>query len=64
MVTVLILVGVTGCSSATSDAAFCGPTYSRAIDNLADAALADPGINDVTGGAVADVVAGHDAGCR
>lgn len=59
---VLALVGVTACTR-PSDAAFCGPTYSGAVDRLGKEALAHKATPEALGNAVADVVTGHKAGC-
>lgn len=60
--TALVLTGVTGCVS-VSDAAFCEPTFTGAVDRLRTEALAAPDIPEPLGDAVADVVTGHGAGC-
>ena len=56
-----MLIGATGCAT-VSDAAFCGPTFSGAIEALATQ-LADPATPDELGKAGTAVVLGHDAGC-
>ena len=56
------VTGATACAS-VSDAAFCGPTFTGAIDALATQ-LADPATPDSVGRAGTAVVIGHDAGCR
>lgn len=56
-----VAIGVTGCKNA-SDAGFCRPAFTSAVDRLASEALAAD-IPDSLGNAVADVVTGHDAGC-
>jgi hypothetical protein len=55
------VTGATGCATA-SDAAFCGPTFTGAINALAEQ-LADPATPDELGKAGTAVVLGHDAGC-
>jgi len=45
-----------------SDAAFCGPDFTGAIDRLA-MALPDPMTPDAVGRAGTAVVLAHDAGC-
>ena len=57
----LPLLGVTSCLG-VSDAAFCGPDFTAAIDRLADA-LPHPDTPDEVGRAGTAVVVGHDAGC-
>lgn len=56
-----LLLGVTSCVG-VSDAAFCGPDFTGAIDRLADA-LPHPDTPDEVGRAGTAVVVGHDAGC-
>lgn len=56
-----LLLGVTSCLG-VSDAAFCGPDYTAAIDRLA-VALPNPDTPDEVGRAGTAVVVGHDAGC-
>ena len=60
--TLAMLIGATGCAT-VSDAAFCGPSFTGAIDALAEQ-LAAPGTPDNVGRAGTAVVLGHDAGCR
>lgn len=60
MLTATIL-GVTTCG-AVSDAAFCGPDYTEAIERLA-VELDHPATRDPLGRAGTAVVTGHDAGC-
>ena len=60
-IAMLPLLGVTACLNVT-DAAFCGPDYTGAIDRLATA-LPDPNTPDAVGRAGTAVVLGHDAGC-
>ena len=57
----LPLLGVTSCLG-VSDAAFCGPDFTGAIERLA-VALPNPLTPDNVGIAGAAVIAGHDAGC-
>ena len=59
---VLALIGVTACTK-PNDAAFCGPTYSGAVERLSKEALAHEATPEPLGNAVADVVTGHRAGC-
>lgn len=59
----LVLTGVTACTT-PNDAAFCGPTYSGAVNRLAQEALAYEATPEPLGNAVADVVTGHKAGCN
>ncbi|KEJ97441.1 hypothetical protein SAMN05444149_101880 [Pseudosulfitobacter pseudonitzschiae] len=61
-IVMLPLIGVTSCAIGTSDAAFCGPEYTGAIERLAEA-LPDPLTPDAVGRAGTAVVRGHDAGC-
>ena len=61
-IAMLPLVGVTSCALGTSDAAFCGPDFTGAIERLADA-LPNPLTPDDVGKAGTAVVRGHDAGC-
>lgn len=56
-----LLLGVTSCLGVT-DAAFCGPDFTAAIERLADA-LPHPDTPDEVGRAGTAVVVGHDAGC-
>lgn len=58
----IAMIGVASCSTATSDAAFCEPDFTAAIDRLATA-LPDPATPDRVGIAGTAVVRGHDAGC-
>lgn len=58
----LALIGVTACTK-PNDAAFCGPSYSGAVDRLGTEALAHKATPEALGNAVADVVTGHKAGC-
>jgi hypothetical protein len=58
----LSLIGVNSCALGTSDAAFCGPDYTSAIEALAEA-LPHPDTPDSVGRAGTAVVKGHDAGC-
>lgn len=57
----IALIGASACTPA-SDAAFCGPDYTAAIDKLAKA-LPNPETPDDVGRAGTAVVLGHDAGC-
>ena len=59
---IAILIGAQGCASVGSDAAFCGPGFTGAIERLADA-LPDPMTPDAVGQAGTAVVLAHDAGC-
>ena len=61
-IAMLTLLGVTSCSLGTSDAAFCGPDFTGAIERLANA-LPNPATPDEVGRAGTAVVRGHDAGC-
>ena len=56
------MTGLSGCVSGTSDAAFCGPAFTGAIERLADA-LPDPATPDGVGIAGTAVILAHDAGC-
>lgn len=58
---ILVILGATACTS-VSDAAFCGESFTGAIDRLADA-LPDPLTPDSVGRAGTAVVLAHDAGC-
>ncbi|WP_161487236.1 MULTISPECIES: hypothetical protein [unclassified Sulfitobacter] len=60
-IAMLILLGATGCVRG-SDAAFCGPDFTGAVDRLAEA-LPHPDTPDSVGQAGTAVVLGHDAGC-
>jgi hypothetical protein len=60
-IAMLPLLGVASCFSAT-DAAFCGPDFTGAIDRLATE-LPDPMTPEGVGRAGTAVVLGHDAGC-
>lgn len=61
-VTLITLVtGVTGCVR-ESDAAFCGPDFTAAMDGHATA-LQDPMTPDIVGMTGTAVVLAHDAGC-
>ena len=62
LILMTILIGATACTSA-SDAAFCGPDFTGAIERLADA-LPNPDTPDSVGRAGTAVVFGHDAGCN
>lgn len=57
----IALIGVSACAP-VSDAAFCGPDFTGAIDDLAEA-LPHPQTPDVVGMAGTRVVLAHDAGC-
>ena len=57
-------IGASGCSVATSDAAFCGYAYTKEIDRLAEALQADPTVSDKVGEPATNVILGHDAGCK
>lgn len=46
-----------------SDAAFCGPDFTDAVQRAGQEALAYPDTPEALGVAVADVVTGHKAGC-
>ena len=59
----LAFLGVTGCLADVSTSAFCGPTYTGAIERLSGEALKAPDVPEPLGVAVADVVTGHRAGC-
>lgn len=59
--TMLAIIGVASCTN-VSDAAFCGPVYTEAIERLAQA-LPNPATPDDVGIAGTDVVLGYDAGC-
>lgn len=61
-IVMLPLIGATSCAIGTSDAAFCGPDFTGAIERLATA-LPDPATPDSVGQAGTAVVRGHDAGC-
>ena len=61
-IAMLILTGVSACAVRGSDAAFCGPDYTGAIDRLAKE-LDHPSTRDPLGQAGTAVVVGHDAGC-
>lgn len=62
MAAILMMIGASGCLSA-SDAAFCGPDFTGAIQRLADV-LPDPATPDDVGQAATAVVLAHDAGCE
>lgn len=57
------VIGLTACKMNVSDAAFCGPAFSGAVDRLGSEALAAQSVPEPLGNAVADVVTGHKAGC-
>ena len=57
----LPILGATSCLGVT-DAAFCGPDYTGAIDRLAKA-LPHPDTPEEVGRTGTAVVLGHDAGC-
>jgi hypothetical protein len=61
VIRMLPLLGVASCLG-VSDAAFCGPDFTGAIDRLARA-LPHPDTPDEVGRAGTAVVVGHDAGC-
>lgn len=61
MAALLMIIGASGCLSA-SDAAFCEPDFTEAIQRLADV-LPDPATPDDVGQAGTAVVLAHDAGC-
>lgn len=60
----MLMTALTGASACmhVSDAAFCGPDFTEAIDRLATA-LPDPMTPDAVGRAGTAVVLAHDAGC-
>lgn len=58
----LLTIGVTSCGMATSDAAFCGPSFSGAIDQLENV-LPNPQTPDEVGVAATVVILKHEAGC-
>ena len=60
----ILLMMTTGAMSCApvSDAAFCGPAFTGAIERLADA-LPDPATPDGVGIAGTAVILAHDAGC-
>lgn len=58
----IALTGVSACNVAGSDAAFCGPDFTGAVQELAEA-LPHPDTPDSVGRAGTAVVRGHDAGC-
>ena len=58
----LALIGLSGCV-ATSDAAFCGPDYTRAVQGLRAGLEQHPETPDAVGEPGTDVVLGHEAGC-
>lgn len=58
----MMALGVTGCVAEVSDAAFCGPDFTQAIQRLADA-LPNAETPDTVGQAGTVVVLAHDAGC-
>jgi hypothetical protein len=60
-IAILPLLGVTSCLG-VSDAAFCGPDFTGAIERLA-IELPDPMTPEGVGRAGTAVVLGHDAGC-
>ena len=57
-----MLTGATSCAT-DSDAAFCGPDFSGAIERLADA-LPDPNTPDEVGRAGTSLILAYDAGCK
>ena len=61
MIMTMVMVGAVSCAP-VSDAAFCGPAYSGAIERLADA-LPNPATPDGVGIAGTAVILAHDAGC-
>ena len=61
LILLTMTIGVAGCTS-VSDAAFCGPDFTGAIERLADA-LPNPDTPDNVGRAGTSVVLAHDAGC-
>lgn len=62
LILLMTTIGVVSCTS-VSDAAFCGPDYTGAIERLADA-LPNPATPDDVGRAGTAVILAHDAGCR
>lgn len=61
LILLTMTIGAASCTS-VSDAAFCGPDFTGAIERLADA-LPDPATPDSVGRAGTSVVLAHDAGC-
>lgn len=62
LILLMMTIGAASCTN-VSDAAFCGPAYTGAIQRLADA-LPNPDTPDDVGRAGTAVVLGHDAGCN
>lgn len=58
----LALTGLAGCAG-VSDAAFCGPDYTRAVQKLRAGLEQHPETPDAVGEPGTDVVLGHEAGC-
>ena len=61
LILLTMTIGAASCMS-VSDAAFCGPDFTGAIERLADA-LPDPATPEDIGRAGTAVVLAHDAGC-
>jgi hypothetical protein len=61
-IAMLPLLGVTSCLG-VSDAAFCGPDFTGAIERLA-VELPNPDTPESVGQAGTAVIVGHDAGCK
>lgn len=59
----LAVIGLSGCA-ATSDAAFCGPDFTQAVQGLRAGLEQYPDTPDAVGEPGTDVVLGHEAGCR
>jgi len=59
--TMLAVIGAASCTN-VSDAAFCGPVYTEAIERLAQT-LPNPETPDDVGRAGTAVVLAHDAVC-
>ena len=64
MRSIMLMIALIGASACTpvSDAAFCGISFTEAIDRLATA-LPDPTTPEEVGAAGTAVVLAHDAGC-
>ena len=62
LITTTMVLGVAGCKTDVSDAAFCGPDFTQAIQRLATA-LPDAETPNAVGQAGTAVVLAHDAGC-
>ena len=63
LIIALTLIGLSGCAG-VSDAAFCGEKYTRSIQGLRAGLEQHPETPDAGGEPGADVVLGHEAGCR